>query len=100
MNVSPVDEEIIRRLARKYVWWKTPDEAAHSPERVIAQVMNVGDYGDVQALASQVGDAVLADVLVHAQAGEFSPRSWVYWHYRLGLASFGNVPAMPSRRVA
>lgn len=100
MNVALAGKAIILRLARKYVWWKAPDEAAQSPERVIAQVMNIGDYADVQALAAQVGDALLANVLVHAQAGEFSPRAWVYWHYRLGLASIGNVPAMPSRRVA
>ena len=100
MNVPTVGKEIIHPLALKYVWWKTPDEAARSPERVIAQVMNIGDYADVQALAAQVGDAVLADVLVHALAGEFSPRSWAYWHYRLGLANLGNLPAMPARRVA
>jgi len=92
--------KIILPMARKYIWWKTPDEAARFPQRVIAQVMNMGDYADVQALAEQVGDAVLVDVLTHAQAGEFNPRSWFYWHYRLGLASLGKVPAMPSRSVA
>lgn len=100
MNVPPAGQEIIHLLARKYVWWKTPDEAALAPQRVIAQVMNIGDYADVQAVVAQVGDAVLAGVLTHAQVGEFSPRSWVYWHYRLGLASLGNVPAMPARKVA
>lgn len=98
--MPPSGKSIIHLLARKYVWWKTPDEAARSPQRVIAQVMDIGDYADVQALAAHVGDALLADVLTHAQAGEFSPRSWVYWHYRLGLASLGNVPPLPSRRVA
>jgi hypothetical protein len=42
------------------------------PERVIAQVMNIGDYADVQSLASQVGDEALRDVLTHAQAGQFN----------------------------
>jgi hypothetical protein len=32
------------------------------PERVIAQVMNVGEYANVQALAHQVGDDVLREV--------------------------------------
>lgn len=95
-----VGNPIIHSLARKYVWWKTPDEAARSPRRVIAQVMNVGDYADLQAMAVQLGDAVLVEVLARAEAGEFNPRSWAYWHYRLGLASLGEVPAMPLRRVA
>ncbi len=68
------------------------------PQRVIAQVMNIGDYTDVQLLASQVGDDVLRQVLAHAQAGQFNERSWTYWHYRLGLASVDHVPALPVRR--
>lgn len=67
------------------------------PERVIAQVMNIGDYSDVQALVSQVGDELLREVLMHAQAGQFNERSWAYWHYRLGLSSVDHVPALPVR---
>ncbi|MEI7538186.1 MAG: hypothetical protein WCJ76_13285 [Comamonadaceae bacterium] len=68
------------------------------PERVIAQVMNIGDYDDVRELSRQVGDDVLRNVLRQAQAGQFGKRSWVYWNYRLGLASVDHVPAMPVRR--
>jgi hypothetical protein len=91
---------VLKRLARKYVWWKTPDEAVSMPERVIAQVMNIGDYGDMQMLANSVGDDVLRKVLSHAEAGQFDERSWAYWHYRLGLAGVDEVPPLPSRRLA
>ena len=94
------EKEMLEPLARKYVWWKTPDEALAKPERVIAQVMDIGDYADVQALATVVGDAVLTDVLKRADIGAFNPRSWAYWHYRLGLADAGCVPPMPMRRTA
>ena len=97
--MEPLDLEFLKRLARKYVWWKTPDEAVAMPERVVAQVMNIGDYDDVQALADRVGDAYLRDVLTHAEIGQFSARSWAYWHYRLGLAEPGRVPTMPTRRL-
>jgi len=70
------------------------------PERVIAQVMNIGDFADVQLLANQVGNDVLREVLAHAQAGQFNERSWAYWHYRLGMAEVGQVPALPVRRFA
>jgi hypothetical protein len=93
-----VDPDVLRSLAGKYIWWKSPDEAVSSPERVIAQVMNLGDYDDVQALVARVGDDVLRDVIiVHAQAGQFNERSWAYWHYRLGLAEAGKVPPLPAR---
>ena len=67
------------------------------PERVVAQVMNIGDYADVQALAALLGDDALRAVLTNAQAGQFNERSWTYWHYRLNLASEGEVPDLPVR---
>jgi hypothetical protein len=96
--MKPIDRESLKPLARKHVWWKTPDEAVSMPLRVIAQVMNIGDYSDVQALAAEVGDDVLREVLSRAEAGQFNERSWSYWHYRLGLASVDHVPALPGRR--
>ena len=89
----------LQRFASKYVWWKSPQEAVAMPERVIAQVMNIGDYTDVQLLAAQVGDDALRAVLSHAQAGQFSNRSWAYWHYRLGLSEVGQLPLPPVRRL-
>lgn len=78
--MSTIDRELLMRLATRYVWWKTPDEALAMPRRVIAQVMNIGDYADVQALADQAGDQLLRDVLANAEAGQFNARSWAYWH--------------------
>ena len=99
-SMNTIDRNLLKRLASSYVWWKTPDEALAMPQRVIAQVMNIGDYADVQALAHQAGDESLRDVLAHAEAGQFSARSWAYWHYRLGIAKLGGVPALPARRFA
>jgi len=98
--MDPIDRDVLRPLASKYIWWKTPDEAVDMPDRVIAQVMNIGDYADVQQLVHQLGDDSLREVLTHAQAGQFDQRSWVYWHYRLGLASVDHVPPLPVRRFA
>lgn len=91
--------EALRPLARRYVWWKSPDEALASPERVIAQVMNLGDQRDVETMASLVGERVLREVLTHAEAGQFSERAWAYWHYRLGLAALEQVPPLPTRSL-
>ena len=96
-DVSPC---VLTALAAKYIWWKTPAEAVKLQDRLIAQVMNIGDYADVQTLAHRVGDGVLREVLANAQAGQFNERSWAYWHYRLGLAALGQVPPLPARRLA
>ena len=98
--MTPLHPTTLTRFARKYIWWTTPDVAVTMPERVVAQVMNIGDYEDVQALATLAGDDYLRTVLAHAEIGQFTPRSWAYWHYRLGLAAPGHVPAMPTRTFA
>jgi hypothetical protein len=87
----------LETLSRKYIWWKTASQALAMPERVVAQVMNIGDYNDMHMLAQQMGDAASRHVLLHAQAGQFGARSWAYWHYRLGLARVGQMPPLPIR---
>jgi hypothetical protein len=98
MATMQIDPSLLRRLAAKYVWWKTPDESLAMPESVIAQTMDIGDYDDLQALAQQAGDECLREVVRHAEPGQFSGRSWAYWHYRLGLARPGQLPPLPERR--
>jgi len=93
-------QDLLKSLAKKYIWWKTPEEAVSMPGRVIAQVMNIGDYADVQMLVSTVGNEVLREVIRDAEPGQFNERSWTYWHYRLGLSDIDQVPALPTRRVA
>ena len=95
-----MNPETLKPFASKYIWWKTPEEAMTMLERVIAQVMNIGDYSDVQSLVSQVGDEVLREVLTHAEAGQFNERSWAYWHYRLDLSDVDQVPPLPVRCCA
>lgn len=92
-------DQTLREMARKYIWWKSPDEALRTPLRIIAQVMNLGDYNDVQSLADELGDEGLREALTHAEAGQFDARSWAYWHYRLGLADIGKVPPLPPRTL-
>ena len=90
------DREALKPFA-KYIWWKTPDDSVAFPERIIAQVMNIGDWDDVCALVKLVGDDALRDVISHAEIGWFNERSWHYWHYRLGLAEVDCVPPLPTR---
>lgn len=98
--MTPFDPTLLTPFARKYIWWMMPEEAVTMPERLAAQVMNLGDYDDVQALVMLAGDDYLRAVLRQAEIGQFTPRSWAYWHYRLGLASPDQVPPMPARILA
>ncbi len=46
MDPSTVPE--LEAFATRYVWWQAPAEALTFPARVIAQVMDIGDWEDVQ----------------------------------------------------
>jgi len=98
-KLTPKQQRLLSFWAGRYIWWKTPAEALQYPERIIAQVMDIGDYDDVQEMLHAFGENVLRHLLRHAEAGMFSPRSWAYWHYRLGLAAPGQVPPLPHRKV-
>ena len=91
----------IRALARRYLWWLPPDEALAQPQRVIAQVMDLGTWADCAALEAHFGRDLMRKALRRAEPGWFRPRSWVYWHYRLGLTPWGQeAPPSPSRRFS
>ena len=87
------------RLAGKYIWWLSAEEAMNYPSQVIAQVMNMGVFNDVSRLLNALGEDCLRIVLQRAEAGQFNGRSWHYWHYRLGLAEPNHVPPLPVRRI-
>ena len=99
-DVSPEALDALKGFAASYIWWKSPGDAVASPDRVIAQVMDIGDYDDVLRLAALIGDDRLRQVLARAQPGWFSERSWTYWHLRLGLAPPGALPARAARHFA
>ena len=85
--------EFLSNMANKYIWWETTDEALTSPQRVLAQIMNIGTWDDSCVLVQLFSNAELIEVLENASAGQFRPRSWHFWCYRL----IGNVLPMPLR---
>jgi hypothetical protein len=91
--------DLLRKDAARYIWWETPEEALRHPARVIAQVMNLGGFEDVQALLDSLGEGPFREVLRTAEPGWFNERSWHYWHYALGLCSPAEpVPPLPARQ--
>ncbi|MFN9692540.1 MAG: hypothetical protein ACK52U_16785 [Synechococcaceae cyanobacterium] len=92
------EQALLQGLAARLIWWQSPEQALRHPDRVIAQVMDLGDFDSVLLLRQVLGDHRLAAVLRRAQPGWFSPRSWTYWHLKLGVASAGEVPPLPRRR--
>lgn len=90
--------EIVRRMARRYIWWQSPEASMRDPRRVIAQIMDVGTLEDIQQLTAAIGKRRMVEVLDHARPGWFHPKSWSFWHTALGPAYPGRIPPIPTRR--
>ena len=92
------ESELLGKLGQKYIWWTPTGGASHAPERIIAQVMNIGTYDDIRLLETTLGFRRLADVMIQAAPGWFSPRSWSFWRGRLRLETDAPIPSEPPRR--
>ncbi|MBX3749125.1 MAG: hypothetical protein KF897_03465 [Opitutaceae bacterium] len=103
LSLNPLQGEqhaaLLKELAAKHIWWKTPEEAMKYPSRIVAQTMDRGSIDDINALFEAFGEDYLKSVVTKAEAGQFSARSWHYWHCRLGLASHEGPPPLPVRKI-
>ncbi|HEX5274985.1 MAG TPA: hypothetical protein VFW34_06900 [Candidatus Rubrimentiphilum sp.] len=89
---SSEQQKLLRELAEKYFWWQEPGNAPRSNRRIIAQVMEFGDFDDVERAIDVLGIGAFAGVLRNALPGWLSPRSWAYWHYRCRLITPNQSP--------
>ena len=96
--LAPDPDAFLRGMARRYVWDQTETEALANPARIIRRVMDLGVIEHALDLEPQLGCARLIDILRASPAGAMRPRSWWFWHYRLGLAdATHDPPPMPVR---
>ena len=97
----PDAETFLRAMARRYVWDQSEAEALAFSDRIIRRVMDLGSIDDAFDLEPILGRERLAEVLRISPAGAMRPRSWSFWHHRLGLiAPTEKPPPLPVRRTA
>jgi hypothetical protein len=82
----------LAQLARRLVWWKPPEETLRAPDRLIAQVMALGTWDDIELAKRQWGLDAFRRVLATPPPGVFDPRSWNYWHVVFGIAPTPPLP--------
>ena len=96
MDATQANEEqktFLANAARRYIWWETVSGAMAYPQKILAQVMNIGVWDDMCKLIELFSQEDLLNVLNTAEIGQFNERSWHFWHNRFT----GNVPPMPKR---
>ena len=92
-SVNEAQKAFLANAARRYIWWETADYAMACPQKILAQVMNIGLWDDVCKLAVLFEEKDLIEVLDTSDVGQFNERSWHFWHNRFT----GKVPPMPER---
>jgi hypothetical protein len=98
MTTNDASQETIAEFGRKYLWWKPVGGQPHSEDRIIAQTMNLGTYDDILVLERTVGKSRLVEIMLHAEPGWISDRSWEFWRGRLSFATGAAIPDKAPRR--
>jgi hypothetical protein len=77
--------EQIKQIARRLIWWKSPEEVLQNVPRFLMQAMTLGSWKEVEAVRSAFGEPALRDAFVNAEPGIFDAKSWSYWQAVFGL---------------
>ena len=81
-------------IARRLVWFESPEEALDQPYTFLAQVMTYGTTEDVLTVRRALGMEAFRETLERAPPGIFDARSWSYWNL---MCDRWPAPPLPSR---
>jgi hypothetical protein len=91
--------DVIAEFGRKYLWWQPIGGVPFSEDRIIAQTMNLATYDDILLLEQTVDRARLVEIMLRAEPGWLSDRSWEFWRGRLSFATGAEIPSKAPRRA-
>lgn len=90
--VGDLDMERLRRVAARVVWWDAPDRVLARVDDFLCRVMALSNLDDANYIEMTYGSQRLRQALKASPPGVIDPRSWHYWHHRLGLDVSGPPP--------
>src|SRR5262245_37273315 len=90
--------KLASELEQRFFWWRPVGSQPRSDVRILAQAMDLAPFETVLHLERELGAEHLADILVAAEPGWISERSWEFWRGRLVRATGRTIPEEPPRR--
>ena len=82
-------------VARRIVWFESPEEALADPVRFMAYAMARATHEDMKVIRRYVDDADFLEALEKAPPGIIDLRSWAYWNSKMGRYP---APPPPTRQ--
>jgi len=95
MKPIPLSTEI-EPVARRVVWFESPEQALADPVRFMAYAMAHATHEDMKVIRRYVDDADFLEALEKAPPGIIDPRSWAYWNSKMGRYP---APPEPTRQL-
>jgi hypothetical protein len=81
-------------IARSLVWWMQPETV--DLRYLVRRTMEMGTPEMLAVVRGKLGDSFLREALLTAEPGNFSDRSWNYWHVVFVIRP---TPPLPQRVV-
>jgi hypothetical protein len=85
-------------LEERFFWWAPVGSQPRSDARILAQAMDLAPFETILRLERELGADHLTDVMLAAEPGWISDRSWEFWRGRLARATGRAIPEAPPRR--
>lgn len=95
---NSLSTEFASELENRFFWWDPVGSQPRTPVRILAQAMNLAPFDLVLRLEKELGSEYLVEVMLDAEPGWISDRSWEFWRGRLVLATGRAIPEDPPRR--
>lgn len=94
MKPFPLTPQILA-VAANIIWFESAEQALADPVRFMAYAMTYALPEDMRVIRKYVSDDDFREALERAPPGIIDPRSWAYWHSKMGRYP---APPMPTRR--
>lgn len=83
MNAIPVTAATLE-IARRVIWFESPEKALANPLQFLAYAMTYARHEDMRVIRQFVSDEDFREALDNAPPGIIDPRSWAFWHLKMG----------------
>jgi hypothetical protein len=93
--IIPFNDET-EALIRRVIWFEDPETAVKDTARFLAYAMTYATPPDMNIIRRFISNEDFRSLLPQIPPGIVDPRSWAYWHIKMGIYP---PPPLPQRHI-